>query len=224
MKAVILAAGRGTRMMPLTKNVCKPMLYLHGQPIIAHILKSLPKRIDEVVIVVGYKHEQIREYFGSKYGRIKIRYILQRKPQGTWHALCLAKKFLKGEGKFLVLNADDIHDTKGIRELCKHQNAILVSTHREPKKCGVVKFDESFNLSEIEEKPDYPKSNLVSIGVYVLSPEIFKCKQPKRVKGELYLPTVLNDYLQMVSIKVVLVDSYITIGNPAEYISAHEVV
>ncbi len=143
---------------------------------------------------------------------------------GTWDALCLSKKYLKTEDKFLVLNADDMHNKNSIKKLIKYENAILISQHKTPEKFGVVEFDKNNILLNIEEKPKLPKSNFVSVGVYVLSPKIFKQKKPEPVNGEYYLPTVLNNYIKNENVKVVKSKKWVSIGTPEEYILAHELI
>jgi glucose-1-phosphate thymidylyltransferase len=224
MKAVIFAAGKGERMLPLTLKTCKPMLRVHNIPILERILLSLPDKIDEVIIVVGYFQKQICEHFGDNFMQMKIRYVVQDRPQGTWDALCLVKEFLKEEINFLVLNADDLHSRLAMENLLKYENAILVAKHNSPEKFGVVGVDVNNNLQEIEEKPESPKSNLVSVGVYVLSPKIFACAAPEPINGELFLPRVLNEYCKIETVKVLATDFWVPIGNPQEYIQAHLMV
>ncbi len=224
MKAVIFAAGKGKRMLPLTKYTCKPMLRIHNCPILEYILNCLPKEVDEVIIVVGYYAKHILEYFGKEFAGKKIRHVVQKKPKGTWDALCKVKKYLNKDEKFLVLNADDLHSKEAIKKMLKFENAILVSKHHEPEKFGVVEFDIHNNLLKIDEKPKKPKTNFVSTGVYFLSPAIFKCKTPEAVGGELYLPKVLEEYLETEKVKVVETSFWVPVGNPQEYVNAHEMV
>ncbi len=224
MKAVIFAAGLGKRMLPLTLKTCKPMLFVHNKPILEHILNALPKEINEVVLVVGYFGEQIKKYFGNKYKNIKIKYVKQEKLQGTWQALMLTKKYLAKQDRFLVLNADDVHDKKSLVKMLKHKNAILVNSHQNPEKFGVVEFDGENNLLNILEKPKFPKTNFVSVGVYVLSPKIFLESAPQPVNGEYFLPTVINKYLKHEVVKVVISDLWVSVGNVEEYVEAHKMV
>jgi NDP-sugar pyrophosphorylase family protein len=224
MKAIIFAAGRGSRMQSLTKKICKPMLSLHGKPILEHVLNLLPKDIFEVAIVVGYRQELIKKYFKNKYRHLNIKYILQSEPKGTWQAICRAKNYLKDQEKFLALNADDLHSRQSIHDLCRQKNAILVSQHPNPERFGVVEFDNEYLLKKIEEKPQKPKGNFVSVGVYVFSQAIFECSDPKPKKGEYFLADVLKEYLKKEKVKVLLSKRWIPIGNPEELLRAHSLV
>src|SRR3989338_9294131 len=105
MKAAILAAGKSSRLHPLTINKSKVMLPVANTTILEYNLQQLQqtKLIDEAVIVVGFGSEEIMTKFGSKYGGIKLAYAFQTEQLGTGHAILQAENFLVGEKKFLVL-------------------------------------------------------------------------------------------------------------------------
>ncbi len=87
MKAVILAAGKGKRMRLLTDKTPKPLLVVGGKTFLDHILSSLPRSVDEIILVIGHKGEQIKKYIGKKYGSKQIFYVVQHQRKGTVHAL-----------------------------------------------------------------------------------------------------------------------------------------
>src|SRR3989344_5750566 len=100
MKAVILAAGRGARMRPLTDTIPKVLLKVGGKTFLDHILSALPALVDEIIIVVGYKGSQVKKYIGGKYGAKKVHYIMQRQQKGTARALMLTRYFFKKHERF----------------------------------------------------------------------------------------------------------------------------
>jgi glucose-1-phosphate thymidylyltransferase len=106
MQAVILAAGRGTRMKELTADRPKPMLLLHGRPVLEYILDALPPQVDEVIIVLGYLGHVIQQHFGGQYGGRRILYAEQEAMNGTAGALWAVRDVITG--RFLVMNGDDI--------------------------------------------------------------------------------------------------------------------
>ena len=112
MQAVILAAGLGTRMRPLTDAVAKPLLKIGDRPLLEYTFDALPDEIDEVIVVIGYLGEQIRTYLGEEFRGRKIKYVVQEKLEGTAKALWEAKSLLRE--RFLVLMADDIFAKKNI--------------------------------------------------------------------------------------------------------------
>ena len=188
MKCIILAAGEGIRMKPLTNNIPKPMLKVAGKPILEHILNSMPDKVNQVILVVGYLRQQIQEYFGNNFGRIKINYVVQNGKLGTYHALELCKDMLDEDEKFIVTYADDLHGVENFKKCAESKNcSILTLEAQDPSKFGVVEVDNSGAVVGIEEKPKNPKSNLVSTGVLVLDKNIFNYPANKHTNGEYYL-------------------------------------
>ena len=123
MQAVILAAGRGTRMNHLTSNTPKPMINIGKMNLIEWKIESMPPLISEVVIIVGYLGEQIKKHFGENFAGKKITYIEQKELNGTGGALFLAKNSLKGN--FLVMMGDDIYSKEDIVEMIENGWSIL---------------------------------------------------------------------------------------------------
>ena len=107
MKAVIFAAGKSTRTYPLTLTRPKPLLPVMGRPILAWQLDAMPREVDTVVLVVGYKHEMIRAHFGASYGRLKLEYVAQTEQLGTGHAVLVCEGAI--DGPFLAMNGDDLY-------------------------------------------------------------------------------------------------------------------
>jgi NDP-sugar pyrophosphorylase family protein len=151
MKAVILAAGKGTRMGALTADTPKPMLQVHGTPVLSHILDALPREIDEVVLVVGYLKEKIRDYVGREYAGRNITYVQQHELNGTAGALWCAKEFL--HDRFLVMNGDDICRAEDMQACASSPDwAMLVQQVEEIGSAGKVVLNEQGLVSDILEK------------------------------------------------------------------------
>lgn len=191
MKAIILAAGKGTRLKPLTDTTPKPLLLLKGKPILEHIINSLPRSIDELIIVVGYKGDQLKKHFGNSFDGRKVSYVEQKEQLGTGHAALLTKHLLKDGERFIFMYADDLHDKKSIEKCLEHNLSMLVKEVLDPRPFGVVAIDENGIVTNIEEKPVNPKSNLVNIGVYVLDTRIFSYPAPLSKVGEYYLTDMI---------------------------------
>jgi bifunctional UDP-N-acetylglucosamine pyrophosphorylase/glucosamine-1-phosphate N-acetyltransferase len=220
MQAVIMAAGVGKRMQPLTLDRPKPLIEVDGKPLIEHVIDALPKEIDEVIIVIGYKGEMIKEHLGDNYGGKKITYVYQWMPAGTAHSLSIARPFLNG--RFLLLNADDIHGPNAILEALKHPLSILAATHPEPEKFGVIKKRADDTLEAIVEKPDVPMGNLVSTGAMVLDDSIFDYEAAKHSNGEYYMTHPLGNLAKDKPIKVVEQELWIPVGFPDDIPKAEE--
>lgn len=212
MQCVILAAGTGTRLKPLTDNCPKPLVKVNGKPLLSHIIDALPSGVDELIIVVGYLGHMIREYYGTEYQGRKITYVEQLERNGTARALLLCKDFLKG--RFLFMFADDIHGKEDIARVTSYSRGMLAKTSDTPERFGVVVRNPDGTLSEIVEKPTHPPSNLVSTGVMVLDENIFKFEATTPLKGEYYLTEVLEQYAKQYPVAVVEEQLWIPIGYP----------
>lgn len=199
MKAVVLAAGLGTRMRPLTFTKPKFLLPVAGRPALDHTFILLKNAgIDKVAVVVSYGKEQIIERYGdgSKFG-LKLEYLHQKELLGTANAVSMAEDFV-GEDHFLVMNGDTLVDQESLNALLKRHKEVgsnknfggIMATIEvdEPEQFGIV-FLKGEKVSEVVEKPKRIKSRLANAGVYIFDPAIFhaikRTKLSKRGEYEL---------------------------------------
>ncbi|MFC2019756.1 bifunctional sugar-1-phosphate nucleotidylyltransferase/acetyltransferase [Chloroflexota bacterium] len=186
MKAIILAAGEGSRMHPLTYTRPKVMLPLANLPILEHLLTQVKGAgIEEFVFIVGYHDEQVRAYFGSgdKWG-VSIGYATQRKQLGTANALEMVKD-LAGE-KFLMINGDIVVGQPDISRLAKQQETTLAIFEVEDTAgLGVAEVSEG-RVTRIHEKMPNPPSRLANTGLYLFTRDIFDAiaQTPQSPRGE----------------------------------------
>ncbi|MFB0561552.1 MAG: bifunctional sugar-1-phosphate nucleotidylyltransferase/acetyltransferase [Candidatus Lokiarchaeia archaeon] len=188
MKAVILAAGEGTRLRPLTLTRPKHIFPIGGKPLLEHTLSGLKNTgINEILIVVGYLKEKIIEILGDgeKLG-IEISYIEQPEVLGTADATSLAEKFVNNES-FLLINGDVITKEttyQGLRSKFEREktDAVLAVTQvPDPSKYGIVEIEKG-KVTKIVEKPvQTSPSDYVNAGIYLFSPQIFEAiRQTKK--------------------------------------------
>lgn len=218
MQCVILAAGKGTRLRPLTDHCPKPLVKVLGKTLLDHIVLALPSAVDELIIVIGYKGEMIREYCGQMFHGRKVTYVEQVEQNGTAMALWLCKDLL--HGRFLFMFADDIHGRQDIARVTSYSRAMLTMTSETPERFGVVVRNPDGTLAEMIEKPQHPPSNLVSTGVMVLDTHIFGFEPQVQVKGEYYLTEVLERYAREYPVAVVEEQIWIPIGYPEDITKA----
>ncbi|MBI4458150.1 NTP transferase domain-containing protein [Candidatus Uhrbacteria bacterium] len=169
--AVIMAAGLGTRMRPLTDDTPKPLLPVLGRPILEWNIESLPAEITEVVLVVSYLAEKIRAHFGDSWGGRAIRYVEQPDLKGTGMALAACAPLLAG--RFVVMNGDDLYAREDIEAALKHELAILAKPAEGPGRFGAFKVDAAGNLVDIVEGGETGPGSLINIGLYVLDRRVF---------------------------------------------------
>jgi UDP-N-acetylglucosamine diphosphorylase/glucosamine-1-phosphate N-acetyltransferase len=193
-QAVILAAGEGARMRPLTFTRPKVMLPIANKPILEHLLLEVKAAgLCDFLFIVGYHDEQIRTYFenGIKWG-VNIQYCSQRQQLGTADALRMAKGYLSNN--FILANGDAIFGSEDVRRLTGTEgNAISVIELQDVSGLGVVESREG-KLVRIYEKTERPPSHLANAGLYMFTPDIFGAidKTPKSPRGEYELPDAIH--------------------------------
>lgn len=215
MQCVLICAGKGTRMRPLTDTTPKPLIPVCGTPILDHIVAALPADIDELVLVVGYLEDQIREHCKKQYHGRKITYVTQQDfAGGTGDALCCAKDVVKG--RFLLMYADDIHGKDALKKVVTYEHAMLGMRSDTPENYGVLVQNEDGTLKEIIEKPKNPTSNLVNIGGFVMDESIFSYDVPVSSLGELLVTDLVTAYAKDHPVTIVKQDLWLPIGNPEQ--------
>lgn len=222
MKAVILAAGKGTRLMPLTKFEPKPLVRVGEKRLIEHVIDALPSAVKELVIVIGHMGEMIEEHCGPVFKGRPVTYIVQETQNGTARALELCRDHL--EGRFLFMFADDLHGPADIEEAITFERSMLASHSDTPERFGVVMRRNDGTLAEIIEKPENPRSNLVSTGVMVLDDAVFDYPPEQSISGEYFLTEVINRYAKDHPMMVVRQETWIPIATPDDVAVAEKIL
>ncbi len=183
MKAVVLAAGKGTRLRPLTDDKPKGMVEVDDKPLLTHCFEQLAELgADEFVVVVGYLKESIIEHYGDSFEGIPITYTHQREQKGLAHALLMVEEHIDDD--FMLMLGDNIFNAN-LQDVVRRQRedradaAFLVEEvpWEEASRYGVCETNAYGEITDVVEKPDEPESNLVMTGFYTFSPAIFHaCK------------------------------------------------
>jgi len=225
MKAVILAAGEGNRMRPLTYTKPKVMLPLANKPILEHLVIEMKKAgVKDFTIVVGYHAETIRQHFGdgAKWG-VSIDYVTQRKQLGTAHAVKMVEGLVKD--KFLLANGDVLLKADDIAKiLAKDTTTLSLIEAKDTKDLGVVEVTGN-KIKAIHEKVEKPPGNLVNAGVYLLTSEIFPAiaKTEKSPRGEYELTDSLQILLgEKHDISWIRIDHWLNLSYPWDLLTANE--
>lgn len=224
MQAVVVAAGQGTRMGPLTDGLPKPLLPVGGTPIVEHVLDVAAPHVDEFVLVVGYEADQLKAHFGSNYQGTPIEYVTQDAQLGTAHAIQQAHPHI--DGPFLALNGD-VHLTPALvdRLATATTTAIAVMPVEDPRSYGVVDTDGA-QVTTIVEKPSDPPTNLANLGLYRFTPDIFEYidRTERSERGEYEITDSLQ-YAISDETPVTAVEydgEWLDIGRPWELLDATE--
>lgn len=220
MKGLILAAGKGTRLYPMTKPVCKPLLPVYDKPLIYYPLAVLIESgiTDIMVIIPDGEEETFMRLLGdgSAWG-IHISYAVQKVPRGIADAFLVAEDFIRGESVCLVLGDNIFYDETKQYEFMQaaHNNdgaTVFGYYVDDPRAFGVVEFDEDGNAISIEEKPRFPKSNYIIPGLYFYNADVVDIAKNLKpsARGELEITDVNLEYLRRGQLKVVpLSDSFV---------------
>ncbi|MBD3368033.1 MAG: NTP transferase domain-containing protein [Candidatus Eisenbacteria bacterium] len=228
MKAVVLAAGKGTRMREITDSIPKPMVEVSGRPVLWHILTALRDAgVEEAAIIVGYMGEKIREYFGDGTGiGLRLAYFVQQVQDGTGRAAEPARDFVE-DAPFFLTFGDILTKAAAYRAMAESfrsepTDLLLAVRHvDDPHRFGVVEL-EGDHIRSIVEKPapGTAPSNLVNAGILIAGPVLFdytRRLEPSE-RGEYELPDAFRMMIEDgLSVRALDIRSYWRdIGTPED--------
>ena len=215
MKGIVLAGGNGTRLYPLTKVVSKQLLPIYDKPMIYYSLSTLLlSGIKDILIISTPQDINFYERLfsdGSQFG-LNIQYKIQPSPDGLAQAFILGEDFI-GEDNVAMVLGDNIFYGSGfsgklkkcVKTVNDDNKAVVFGYEvKNPKRYGVVDFDNKGNAISIEEKPRYPKSNYAVVGLYFYPNSVIniaKSIKPSQ-RGELEITSVNSYYLNKSDLKV----------------------
>ncbi|WP_276353601.1 nucleotidyltransferase family protein [Cohnella caldifontis] len=184
MKAVLMAAGLGTRLRPVTNRIPKCMVPIKGIPLLNWWLNHLENHgVTDALINLHYLPEVVISFVREYKGNIKISLVHEPKLLGSQGTLYANREFLKGSDHFLVIYADNLTDlnlTAFMKDHFQHPEIVgsMALFHAsDPSRCGIVKLDDRQIVSQFEEKPAFPKSDLANAGVYIFNHRVWEWVQ-----------------------------------------------
>lgn len=210
-RVVILAAGWGTRMRPLTHTRPKPAIKIAGKTLIEHNLSQLTGLVEEAIIVIGYKGDIIKKEIGDEFKGIKVRYAKQEEPIGTGDAARSALPFL--EDDFLILNGDDLYKRKDLESCLEKNPTIMVKEVDNPSGFGQIVCEDG-QVTDLVEKPDNNVSNLVNIGAYYVNKSFFETDIEKSERGEFEITDYIKDYIKNHEVNFHVAESWDPVSYP----------
>ncbi|MFB6068662.1 MAG: bifunctional sugar-1-phosphate nucleotidylyltransferase/acetyltransferase [Halobacterium sp.] len=225
MQTVVLAAGAGTRMRPLTDRRPKPMLPVAGEPLAAHTVRAAAAAgASRIVLVVGYEADAVRSYFGDEYAGVPVDYARQTERRGTADAVRAAKSSLD-DAPFAVLNGDALYDVPSLSSLYDAGPAVGSYRVDDPTQYGVLAVDgeDGPRVTGVVEKPDDPPSTLVNAGAYVFPAAALDWLDvAESARGEYELTDTLARACAAVDVTPVPFERWLDVGRPWELLEANE--
>ena len=221
-KVVIAAAGKGTRMLHLTKNKSKHLINVQKRPFLSYLLDNLIEAgYKDLILVVGYKEEVTRDFLKKYKYNIQVVSqfsILKEEEYGTLCPLKCVKNIIKEN--FLMVYGDNLYSVKDLKALNINDdyNYVAGFSHKHPERYGVLIPNNGF-LKEIIEKPKKHVGNLINTGLYKFTPEIFDkipqiCRSPR---GEYELTDAITLLAKEKKVKIKRIKDYwLDFGNPAD--------
>lgn len=237
MKGIILAAGKGTRLYPMTRPVCKPLLPVYDKPLIYYSVSVLMEAgIRDILVIVPPGEEHVFQALlgdGSQWG-ISITYAVQLVPRGIADAMLVGAEFVGQDSVCLVLG-DNIFYQEGFGDVLKqavaHNHGATVFGYyvEDPRPFGVVEFDADGKALSIEEKPQQPKSHYIIPGLYFYDNQVIDIARNLKpsARGELEITDVNLEYLRREQLQVVRLEQdfvWLDAGTADSVLEAAEIV
>ena len=219
MDAIILAAGKGTRLRPHTNTIPKPLLPVQGRPILDWIIGALP-RVDRLVVVVNYLAEQIEEYLGAQVHVKNWITVRQKEPRGTGDALMSCRGAVTSD-RVMVLNGDDLMGRADLANLAAVPAGILAHPVNEPESFGVIFRNPDGTLKQIVEKPKgLSAPQLANIGAYLFPKDVFDLTLPLSPRGEYEITDAVAQLAARGGFRVVEAKFWLPIGTVEQWQAA----
>ena len=222
MQTVVLAAGEGTRMRPLTAHTPKPMLPVAGSPLVVHCLEdAIAAGASRVTVVVGYEADAVRTALAGREWPVPVETVTQPTQRGTADAVRAARDALRDE-PFAVLNGDVLYDRASLASLYDAGPAVGSFRVENPSAYGVLRVDDD-QVHGVVEKPADPPSDLVNAGAYVFPAEARDwLNVDESTRGEAELTDVLQRTCETTAVSAVPFERWLDVGRPWELLAATE--
>jgi NDP-sugar pyrophosphorylase family protein len=220
MDAIILAAGKGTRLRPHTDTIPKPLLPVQGRPILDWIIGALP-RVDRLVVVVNYLAEQIESYLQTQKHVSNWTTVRQAVPRGTGDALMSCKDAVSGKERVMVLNGDDLIGRADLARLSQVPMGILTHSVDAPESFGIVFRNSDGTLQKVVEKPKgLSAPQLANIGGYMFPGRVFNLTLPLSPRNEYEITDAVSQLAANGGFQVVEAKFWLPIGTVEQWQNA----
>ena len=226
MKAIIFAGGKGTRLLPITSTIPKPLIMLSGKSILERAIYELPDNINTIYIVLDYLSEKFYTSFLNNPFYLNKVIFLKIKPgtKGTHAALCAIKDFIKEGELFYIQNGDDIFAKEDIEAMIEMKSKVFaVGKQKLPENYWVIKKNEGlFGGFRSQTEEELNAGGLMGSGAYILDKAFFDLPVSSTANGETSIPHTLRDAKENYQLKIFTHQFWITVNNHEELAYAKE--
>lgn len=182
-------------MWPLTLNTPKVLLEIQGKRILDYVFDALPEEVDEVIVVVKYLAEKIKEYLGNNYKGKEISYT-EGSEKGNAYSFFSSREYIKDGERFFIIQGDEPQRKKEMEECLKKKYAWVCSYLPELRPSGIATVDERGIILEVVENPENPKSHWSAMGTGLIDADIFHYEPKLHKDGEYKLSSLLNQFVK----------------------------
>ena len=211
MDAIILAAGLGTRLRPLTLHTPKPLLPVRGRPILDWTLGALPPEVNRVIVVVHYLREQVEAYLRGQRHVAEWDTVYQEQPRGTGDAARACRSKVRSD-RFLVLNGDDLFGAADLAALAACPAGLICQPVTEPRKFGIAFLRPDGTLDRLVEKPNMDGTQLANTGAYVFPRSTFDIELKLSARNEYEITDWVSELARRGTVNVVRSTFWFPIG------------
>ena len=212
MKVIILTAGKGSRLYPLTENKPKSLVLIKNKPILEYIIENLPDELDEIILITEYKEQKIRDYVKRLKINKKMQLIKQGELGGTWGAIISAKNIIRDGEYFVTLNGDDIYDKEDIRKFITNKILYGVSKSLMPKAYYDTTVSKQGNLEGFKHQKEPLSLINATAGIYTLNKEILNLESISVGGNEHGIPQTLLKNKENYPAKIIEINNWIQIN------------
>lgn len=182
-------------MKSLTIDVPKPLLKIKNKPVIEYVIDALPAEVDEIIVVVKYLSDQIRQFLGREFKGRRVAFA-EGSDKGNAYSFLAAKSLIKPGERFLFVYGDEFPLKEDFENCLKKELSVAVFESHNPRAHGMVTLGSDGMIEEVIEKPETSESNMAVDGIMVLNSDIFNYTPLPNQKGEYYFTSLLNQFVK----------------------------
>lgn len=208
-------------MRHLTEEIPKPLLKVGGRAFFDIIFDVLPATVNEIIAVIGYRGDKIKNYLGDVYKGRKINYVVQKDLSGTGNAVLLTKNYFQPDERFLIFYGDEIFYKEDVKNCLAHELSWLCWEFTDPKAGNTVSISKEDFIVNVIEKPKNPTTKIGAGGLMLVNADLFNYAPEKHETGEYYLTSMMNKFIKDHQVSAVIGKNRPSFSSPEDISACH---